>query len=259
LKGKREDVVLATKCVLPMGEKPFHRGMSRKHVLSAVDASLKRLQTDYVDLYQLHMYDPETPLDEALEALDMVVKSGKARYIGVSNWPAWKVARALGRGEVKNLARIDSVQPRYNMLFRNFELDLLPMCQAEGIGVIPYNPLAGGFLTGKHKRTGPPTEGTRFTLGSAAGLYQGRYWHDRQFDVVEEIVRLAGEAGMTPASLAVAWVMANPAITSPIVGASKPEQLADSVKAAEAGPLPADLKARLDELTHAWRRVDEER
>ena len=128
--------------------------MSRKHILDAIDASLRRLGTDYVDLYQLHGYDPNTPIDEALEALDTVVRSGKARYVGVSNWPAYKVARALGRSEVKNVVRIDSVQPRYNLLFRSFERDLLPLCEEEGIAVIPYNPLAGGLLTGKHDRQG---------------------------------------------------------------------------------------------------------
>jgi len=143
LKGKRTSFVLATKCVGQMGPKPWDQGMSRKHILDAIDASLKRLQTDYVDLYQLHGFDPATPIDEALEALDTVVKSGKSRYVGVSNWMAHRVARALGRSELKNLVRIDSVQPRYNLLFRTFERDLLPLCEEEGIAVIPYNPLAG--------------------------------------------------------------------------------------------------------------------
>ena len=133
--------------------------MSRKHMLDAIDASLRRLGTDYVDLYQLHRYDPHTPLDETLEALDTVVKSGKARYVGVSNWPAHKIARALGRSELSNVVRIDSVQPRYNLLFRGFERDLLPLCEEEGIAVIPYNPLAGGMLTGKHERQGAAAGG----------------------------------------------------------------------------------------------------
>jgi aryl-alcohol dehydrogenase-like predicted oxidoreductase len=241
-----------------MGPKPWNQGMSRKHVLDAIDASLKRLRTDYVDLYQLHAYDPATPMDEALEALDTVVRSGKARYVGVSNWPAYKVALSLGRSEVKNLARVASVQPRYNLLFRTFERDLLPLCQEEGVAVIPYNPLAGGFLTGKHRASAPPPEGTRFTLGSAGGFYQARYWHDRQFEAVEAIRALASEAGVSLATLAAQWVLAHPAITSAIIGASRPEQLADSLAAAEA-PLAADLKAKLDELTHEWRAVDAER
>src|SRR5580692_11777112 len=177
LKGKRQQVILATKCVGQTGPKPWDQGMSRKHILDAIDGSLRRLGTDYVDLYQLHSYDENTPIDEALEALDMVVRTGRARYVGVSNWPAHKIARALGRSELKNIVRIDSVQPRYNMLFRSFERDLLPMCEEEQIAVIPYNPLAGGFLTGKHDPKAEPTQGTRFRLGNAAASYQERYWH----------------------------------------------------------------------------------
>jgi aryl-alcohol dehydrogenase-like predicted oxidoreductase len=257
LVGKRHDYILATKCVGRTGRRHWDQGMSRKHVLDAIDASLKRLQTDYVDLYQLHSYDPTTPLDEALEALDTVVKSGKARYVGVSNWPAYKVARGVGRAEVKGLAGITSVQPRYNLLFRTFERDLLPLAHEEGIGVIPYNPLAGGMLTGKHAKGAPP-EGTRFTLGNAGARYQERYWHDREFDAVEALRGVAAEAGMSMATMAVSWVLANKAITAPIIGASRPEQLADSLAAAET-PMPADLKAKLDDLTHEWRAIDAER
>jgi 1-deoxyxylulose-5-phosphate synthase len=259
LKGKRQSFILATKCVGQMGPKPWDGGMSRKHIVEAVDASLRRLGTDYVDLYQLHGYDPLTPIDEAMDALDGVVRAGKARYVGVSNWPAHKVARALGRGEVKNLVRIDSVQPRYNLLFRTFERDLLPLCADEQIAVIPYNPLAGGLLTGKHDRAAPPPEGSRFTLGRAGAMYQARYWKDHEFETIEAVRGVAREAGMSMATLAVRWVLSNPAVTAPIIGASKPEQLADSLAAAEAGPLPAALKAKLDELTHGWRAVDAER
>jgi aryl-alcohol dehydrogenase-like predicted oxidoreductase len=255
LKGKRHDFIVATKCAGPMGPNPWDQGTSRKHVLEAIDASLKRLGTDYIDLYQLHSYDPATPLDETLEALDTVVKSGKARYVGVSNWPAHKVARAAGVSDLKNLAHIVSVQPRYNLCFRTFERDLLPMCQEEGIAVIPYNPLAGGFLTGKHNRAAPPPDG-RFTLGWAGSIYQERYWNERQFDTIEALRAVAEEVGMSMATLAVSWVLSNPAITAPIVGASRPEQLADSLAAA---PLPAELKARLDDLTHGWRAVDADR
>jgi aryl-alcohol dehydrogenase-like predicted oxidoreductase len=257
LSGKRHDYILATKCVGRTGRRHWDQGMSRKHILDAIDASLKRLKTDYVDLYQLHSYDPSTPLDEALEALDTVVKSGKARYVGLSNWPAYKVARGVGRAEVKGLAGISSVQPRYNLLFRTFERDLLPLAHEEGIGVIPYNPLAGGMLTGKHAKGAPP-EGTRFTLGNAGARYQERYWHDREFEAVEALKGVAAEAGMSMATMAVSWVLANKAITAPIIGASKPEQLADSLAAAET-PMPADLKAKLDDLTHEWRSVDAER
>ena len=171
LKGKRREFIVATKCVGAMGPKPWDQGMSRKHILDAIEGSLRRLGTDYVDLYQLHSFDKLTPIDEALEALDTIVRSGKARYIGVSNWPAYKVARGLGRSELKNIVRIESVQPRYNLLFRTFERELLPMCEEEKIAVIPYNPLAGGLLTGKHDRAAPPAAGTRFTLGTAAARY----------------------------------------------------------------------------------------
>ena len=259
LRGKRHAFVLATKCVGAMGPKPWDGGMSRKHILQAIEASLRRLGTDYVDLYQLHSYDPKTPIDEALEALDTVVKHGKARYAGVSNWPAYKVARAVGRSEVRNIQRIQSVQPRYNLLFRSFERDLLPLCAEEGIAVIPYNPLAGGLLTGKHDRAAPPPEGSRFQLGTAGARYQERYWHQQEFETIEALRQVAAEAGMTMATMAMRWVISHPAITAPIVGASRPEQLADSLLAAEQGPLPAELKAKLDELTVGWRSVDAER
>lgn len=259
LRGKRQHFVLATKCVGAMGPKPWDQGMSRKHILDAVDASLKRLQTDYIDLYQLHSYDPHTPIDETLEALDTVVRSGKARYVGVSNWPAYKIARALGRGEVRNLVRIASVQPRYNLLFRSFERDLLPLCIEDGLAVIPYNPLAGGLLTGKHDHAAPPPEGSRFQLGNAGPRYQQRYWHHQQFETIEALRRVAAEAGMSMTAMALRWVMSHPAITAPIIGASRPEQLKETLAAGEAGPLPAELKAKLDEVTLAWRAVDEER
>lgn len=259
LQGKRHDYILASKCVGRMGPKPWNQGMSRKHILDAVDASLRRLRTDYLDLYQLHGYDPGTPLDEALEALDTVVRTGKARYVGVSNWMAHRIARGVGRTELKGLAPITSAQPRYNLLFRTFERDLLPLCAEEGIAVIPYNPLAGGLLTGKHRPDSQPPEGTRFALGTAASNYQARYWHDREFASVEAIRAIATEAGMTMATLAVRWVLSNPAVTAPIIGASRTEQLADSLAAAEAGPLAPDLMAQLGELSRSWRAVDAER
>src|SRR5208282_6729228 len=142
---------------------------------------------------------------------------------------------------------------------RSFERDLLPMCQEEGIAVIPYNPLAGGLLTGKHNRTAPPPAGTRFALGSAGPRYQARYWHEREFETIESLRTIAETAGISMATLAMSWVLSNPAITSPIVGASRPEQLADSLAAAEQGALPGDLKKKLDEMTHGWRAVDADR
>jgi aryl-alcohol dehydrogenase-like predicted oxidoreductase len=258
LKGKRHDFILATKCVGQIGPKPWDQGMSRKHILDAIDGSLRRLGTDYVDLYQLHGYDGLTPIDEALEALDTVVRTGKARYVGASNWPAHRIARALGRSEVKNIARIVSAQPRYNLLFRSFERDLLPMCVEEAIAVIPYNPVAGGLLTGKHDRKEPPRAGTRFSLGTAARRYQERYWNEQEFETIGALRPLAAEADMSMATMALSWVLANAAITSPIIGASRPDQLTDSLAAAETG-LSVDLKARLDDLTLGWRAVDADR
>jgi aryl-alcohol dehydrogenase (NADP+) len=254
LRGRRDEFVLATKCFGAMGPHPWQKGNSRKHILDAVDASLRRLQTDYIDLYQLHGPDPQTPIDETLGALDDIVRAGKVRYVGASNFLSYQIARAIGRSEALGLARFDSVQPRYNLLFRQIERELLPLCGEEGIGVIPYNPIAGGMLSGKH-RPGTPTEGTRFTLGNAAGNYQGRYWHDTMFDTVEKLRPLADKAGIPLVSLAVAWVLANPVITAPIIGASRPDQLDASLRAVDV-TLPADLLEQLDELTRVYRYGD---
>ena len=254
LPGRRDDVVIATKCFGPMGPNPWDMGNSRKHIMSAIDASLRRLGTDYVDLYQLHFFDGGTPIDETLGALDDLVRTGKVRYVGCSNFLAYQLARAVGRSEALGLVRFESVQPRYNLLFREFERELFPLCADERIGVIPYNPIAGGMLSGKHA-PGAPTEGTRFTLGNASRTYQDRYWHDREFATVDALQALAVEAGMSLVTLAVAWVLANPVITSPIIGASRPEQLADSLAALDV-TLDADLLARLDELTAEYRRGD---
>jgi aryl-alcohol dehydrogenase (NADP+) len=254
LEGRRDDFVVATKCVGATGPHPWDQGASRRHITSAVDASLRRLNTDYIDLYQLHFYDQNTPIDETLSALDDVVRSGKVRYIGCSNFLSYQLARAVGRSEVLGLARFDSVQPRYNLLFRQIERELLPLAGEEGIGVIPYNPIAGGLLTGKHRRD-QVVDGGRFTLGTAGKLYQDRYWHDREFDTVEALRKLAADAGVSLTTLAVQWVLANPVVTSPIIGASRPEQLADSLAAAGL-PLDADLKGHLDELTADYRQGD---
>lgn len=255
LKGKREHFILATKAVGKVGPAPWDRGASRKHILDAIDASLRRLETDYVDLYQLHSDDASTPLDETLEALDTIVRAGKVRYIGVSNFLAYRLARALGRADVRNLTRFVSIQPRYNLLFREIERELLPLAQEEGLGVIPYNPLAGGLLTGKHNFAQGPTTGTRFTLGAAAERYQERYWRDREFNTVEELRTVADLAGLSLTTLAIAWVLANPVITAPIIGASRPEQLADTLKAVEV-KLDDNLKYKLDEITAEYRRGD---
>jgi 1-deoxyxylulose-5-phosphate synthase len=255
LHGKRDQVVLATKCGGKVGPAPWQQGTSRKHVLAAIDASLTRLGTDYVDLYQVHHFDPSTPMDETVEALHAVVTSGKARYVGVSNYHAYRVARALGRSEALGITRLVSVQPRYNLLFRQIERELLPLCAEEGLAVIPYNPLAGGLLTGKHTRTAPPSAGSRFALGTAGKMYVQRYWQEREFDTVDAVVKLAAEYGFEPATLAIAWVLAHPAVTAPLVGASKPEQLKASIAAVDL-TLDPKLKTRLDDLTHDYRMGD---
>jgi 1-deoxyxylulose-5-phosphate synthase len=195
------------------------------------------------------------PLDETLEALDVIVKSGKARYIGVSNFLAYRVATALGRADLKGWTRLASLQPRYSLLFREIERELLPLALDEGIGVIPYNPLAGGLLTGKHRPGTAPTPGTRFTLGLAAERYQERYWNERAFATVETLQRVAAQAGVSLTTLSIAWTLANPAITAPLLGASRPEQLDDSLAAATYRLDPA-LKQKLDDLTAEYRRGD---
>ena len=255
LLGRRDRFIVATKCFVPTGPAPFDAGNSRKHIMSALEASLRRLQTDYIDLYQLHGYDRETPIDETIGVLDDLVHQGKVRYVGCSNFLTYQLVRAIGRSETLGLTRLDSVQPRYNLLFRQIEREMLPFCGEEGVGVIPYNPIAGGLLSGKHSRAAPPPEGSRFTLGSAASDYQDRYWHDREFDTVEQLHVLAADAGMSLVTLAVAWVLANKVITAPIIGASRPEQLDDSL-AAIAVRIDDDLKRRLDELTVEYRMGD---
>ena len=254
MKGRRDQVIVATKCFFPTGPKPWDAGNSRKNVLRSIDASLTRLGTDYVDLYQIHAWDQHTPIDETLSVMDDLVRSGKVRYVGCSNVLAYQLARALGRSEVLGLHKFVSVQPRYNLLFRQNERELFPLCAEDGIAVIPYNPLAGGFLTGKHER-GEPTAGTRFTLGFAAERYQARYWHDHMFDIVDTMKDMAAESGVSLATLAVQWVLANPVITSPIIGASRPDQLHDAISAASK-PLDPEIKTRLDALTAEFRQGD---
>jgi len=255
LRGKRDRWIVATKCFAPTGPAPFDAGNSRKHIMSAVEASLRRLQTDYIDLYQLHGYDLNTPIDETLGALDDLVHSGKVRYVGCSNFLTYQLVRAVGRTETLGLARLDSVQPRYNLLFRQIEREMLPYCGEEGIGVIPYNPIAGGLLSGKHNRSAPPPEGGRFTLGPAGAAYQDRYWHEREFETVEILRQLADKAGVSLVTLSVAWVIANPAITAPIIGASRPDQLDASLAATEYA-LDDELKRQLDEATNEYRLGD---
>jgi aryl-alcohol dehydrogenase-like predicted oxidoreductase len=232
LKGKRGQFVLATKCRIRVGLGPMDEGLSRRHIFKAVDDSLRRLQTDYIDLYQTHAPDPDTPIDETLRALDDLVHQGKVRYIGCSNYPAWQLALALGVSYRHDLARFDCLQPRYNLLYREIETEVLPLCRDQGVGVIAYNPLAGGMLSGKYKAPNePPPPGTRFTLGKTGDLYRDRYWHQAQFDAVASLARFFEQRRKSLVQVAVAWVLAQPGITSAIVGATRPEQLDDSLAA----------------------------
>jgi aryl-alcohol dehydrogenase-like predicted oxidoreductase len=257
MRGRRDEVIIATKGFNPTGARPWDRGNSRKHLLSAIDESLRRLQTDHVDLYQLHQDDRATPLDETLAALDHIVSSGRARYVGCSNFAAYRTALALGRSEAGGVVRFVSHQPRYNLISRGIERELLPLAAETGLGVIPYNPMAGGLLTGKHRRDAQPEEGTRFAIvGTGGPQYRKRYWHDRSFDVVDSLRPVADAAGTSMATLAVAWVLAQPTVSSVIVGATRPEQLDDAV-AAEMASLDDELLGQLDELTAEFRTAPE--
>jgi aryl-alcohol dehydrogenase-like predicted oxidoreductase len=258
LSGKRHQFILATKGGGMMSPRPGKSGNSAKHLLHAVDASLKRLGTDYIDLYQLHYDDPSTPLDETLATLDTIVRTGRAQHVGISNFQPWRLARAIGRCETHRWATPASVQPRYNLLFRQIERDLIPLCREEKLAMICYNPLAGGLLSGKHNITRQPDTSTRFGSGKGADLYKDRYWHEREILAVSKFLELAVQAGMAPVRLAVAWVLAQPAVTSVIIGASRAEQLPDVLKATEA-VLNADLLARLDDLSLEFRMGDASR
>lgn len=249
LKGKRERFVVATKCRMKVGPNANDEGLSRKHILKAVDISLRRLQTDYIDLYQPHSFDPETPLDETMRALGDVVRSGKVRYLGCSNFPAWMIALSLGISAAHGWARFDCVQPRYNLLHRDIEAELLPLCRDQGIGVIAYNPLAGGFLTGKYQSLdAPPPEKTRFSLGKTGDLYRERYWQHAQLEAVKELQAFFEPRGKTLLQASIAWVLAQAGMTSAIIGASKPEQLDASLGAANV-TLDAE---EMDACNRAW-------
>jgi aryl-alcohol dehydrogenase-like predicted oxidoreductase len=256
LVNKRGRFILGTKGGGAMGPAAWDAGNSRKHILDAVDASLRRLKTDYIDLYQLHMDDPATPLDEMAEAMDTIVRSGKVRYIGVSNFLAYRLARALGRQDALKLTRFVSAQPRYNLLFREVERELFPLAQEDGIAVIPFNPLAGGLLSGRYQHSDTPEQG-RFSaeLGGFGKLYQTRYWHEREFETVGKIREIAELQATPMATLSVAWVLANPAITSVILGASRIEQLTDTLAAADY-KLDHAVKAKLDNASIAYRTGD---
>jgi aryl-alcohol dehydrogenase-like predicted oxidoreductase len=255
LKGRREQIVLATKFHGEMGTGPNDRGGSRKHICQAIEASLRRLQTDYIDLYQMHFTDFETPLDETLKALDDLVHSGKVRYIGCSNYPAWMLTKALWISDKLGLARFDSVQPRYNLLFRHIEVELLPLALDQGVGVISYNPLAGGVLTGRYQAGQSVEDGSRFALQNAGKIYRARYWQAAQMQAVDQLKPLCDERKVSITQVAIAWVLAQPAITAAIVGASKAEQLDQSLPAVDF-TLDEQLLAACNEI---WYQLPRER
>lgn len=232
-KRNRDRLLLATKCFAPTRGGPNHWGLSRQHVLESIDASLARLGTDHVDLYLAHGFDPLTPIEETLRAFDDLVRCGKVRYAACSNYPAWRLAEALRAAERLGVTGYIAIQPRYNLLYREIEVELLPLCIDQGVGVFVYNPLAGGFLSGKYRPGQEVDAGTRFALGTAAGIYQERYWQDAQFDAVEKLKGVVHAKGLDMVSVGVAWALAQPGITSAIIGASKPEQLDANLAALE--------------------------
>ncbi len=239
-RGNRGEIILATKVRGRMWAGPLGEGLSRAHILRACDDSLRRLQTDYIDLYQTHWFDADTPLAETLDALDDLVRAGKVRYIGCSNTPAWRLALALGISERLQLARYDSLQPHYNLAHRaEFERELQELCVDQGLGAIPYSPLAGGFLTGKYRRGDPVPESARATN------VQKRYFDQRGWAVLDALLAVAEEHGTPPAAVALAWLLKQPAITAPIIGANAPEQLQASLAALDLALGDEQLK-RLD-------------
>lgn len=250
----RERIVLATKCYGKMGPQPNDQGLSRRHILSACEASLKRLKTDYIDLYQVHQFDAEVPLEETLRALDDLVRAGKVRYAGCSNFPAWRLADALGTSRMHALERFVSVQPRYNMVFRMIEDELLPLCQEHGVGVIVYNPLAAGMLTGRYIEKQAAETGTRFTSKNPNDLYRRRYWNDVVHEEVKKIGAFMSGRGKNMTHVALAWVLAQPAVTSAILGASTPEQLRESLQGVDL-TLAAEELAACDDIWYNLPRI----
>jgi voltage-dependent potassium channel beta subunit len=247
LKGqRRESLEIFTKVYWPTGAGPNDRGLSRKHIFESIHGSLRRLQTDYVDLYQAHRFDHETPLEETLKAFDDLVRQGKVLYIGVSEWRADEIARALKIADEMGLDRIVSNQPQYNMLWRVIESEVVPLCEKEGIGQIVWSPIAQGVLTGKYRPGAAPPAGSRATDESGSAFIQ-RFLNDDVLTRVQQLKPLADEAGLSMAQLAVAWVLQNPNVSSAIIGATRPEQVRDNVKAAGV-TLDAELLQRIDDI-----------
>ena len=225
--GSRDRVVIATKVFNPMGDDPNQRGLSRKHIRHAIDDSLRRLGTDYVDLYQIHRFDYQTPIAETLEALDDVVKEGKALYLGASSMFAWQFAKMLYKADEMGLTRFVSMQNHYNLVYREEEREMIPLCREEGIGVIPWSPLARGFLMGNRRK-----EDFGETVRSKTDQYaQGMYYQPADFAVVDRVGEIARARGVPNAQVALAWILQQPGVTAPIVGASKMQHLEDAVAA----------------------------
>ena len=236
--ASRDELVVATKVFNPMGKAPNDRGLSRKHILSAIDASLKRLGTDHVDLYQIHRFDHRTPIEETMEALHDVVRAGKARYIGASTMYAWQFQKMNVVAERHGWTPFVCMQPQYSLIYREEEREMLPFCKADGVGVIPWSPLARGFLAGNRKRGGGGETSRSNTDAFADKLYGG----DADFDVVDAVSKVAERRGVSNMQVAMAWVLSNPAVSAPIVGASKPAHLDEAVSALEVRLDEADLK-----------------
>jgi aryl-alcohol dehydrogenase-like predicted oxidoreductase len=240
----RSNIILATKVRHPMGPGPNDQGLSRKHILEAIDASLRRLNTDYIDLYLMHAFDAETPIDETLRTLDDMQRIGKVRYVGVSNYPAWRLVEALWNADVHHTLRFDVLEPHYNLVHREeFERDLKTICELYQIGVTPYSPLANGFLTGKYNRNETPES-------ARAGSVLKRYNNDTAWKTLELVQRIATELDSTPSAVSLAWLLAQPVITAPIIGANSVAQLQQSLAALEITLTTAQL-AQLDEVS-AW-------
>ncbi len=223
--AQRDDIVLATKVYMPMGDKPNQRGLSRKHIMDAVDASLQRLGTDYIDLYQIHRWDYNTPIEETLDTLNDLVRSGRVRYLGASSMHAYQFTRSLYLAERHDWSRFVSMQNHYNLVYREEEREMLPLCREEGIGILPWSPLARGYLTR------PPSDSEATPRGETDNIARRFYQIDSDRDVVNAVVKVAEERAVPPAQVALAWLLRQPGVTAPIVGATKMKHLEDAVDA----------------------------